>query len=365
MKSFLHILCIATIAAALRSFGNAQTGEATIVITPVGSNADVSLYLKRTGSTAWKLGTCSFVFNFNNSALTFSSELVEGAWDNNTSTAYGDQFSANYGNGTARSIETDFVGNAGEGTDVPTTPTLVGTLRFTFTDPTDGISWNIPFSFISDDAGNNATPGITFVNPEGALPITLVSFTATVLNQNSVRLDWTTISETNNYGFEVQKSADDETNYQTIPNSFVPGHGTTTEPHSYTYTDNTATSGLWYYRLKQIDLDGTHHFTEGLRVDVLTGVSERPLPKEFALDQNFPNPFNPVTKIELAVPRESHVRLVVYNLLGQEVATLVDEVKQAGYHTVTFNAAGFSSGLYFYRMNAGEVSFLRKMILVK
>jgi hypothetical protein len=173
------------------------------------------------------------------------------------------------------------------------------------------------------------------------------------------------LTETNNYGFEVQKSSGNQNNYQPIPNSFIPGNGTTLEPHSYSYTDNSASVGSWYYRLKQIDLDATVHFTEGIQVDVLTGVTEKLLPKEFALDQNYPNPFNPSTNIEYAVPRESRVQLVVYNVLGQQVATLVNEVKAAGYYTASFNATHFSSGLYFYRMNAGEVSFLKKMLLVK
>ncbi|MEK9137156.1 MAG: T9SS type A sorting domain-containing protein, partial [Bacteroidota bacterium] len=200
---------------------------------------------------------------------------------------------------------------------------------------------------------------------EVPLPIQLSSFTATVLGQNRVRLDWTTLTETNNYGFEIQKSQGNQSNYQTIPNSFIPGHGTTIEPHSYSYVDNSASVGQWYYRLKQIDLDGTIHFTEGIQVDVLTGVTEKPLPKEFALDQNYPNPFNPTTNIEYAVPRESQVRLEVYNVLGQRVAMLVDEMKTAGYYKASFSATGFASGLYFYRMTAGEVSFLKKMMLVK
>ncbi|MBM2841147.1 MAG: hemagluttinin repeat-containing protein, partial [Bacteroidetes bacterium] len=318
--------------------------------------------IQRTGGTAWKLGICSFVFNFT-PTLTFSSELVEGIWDNNTSSFYGDQFTSSYGGGTARSIETDFNGIAGEGTDIPTVATLIGTLRFTSTGAAT-ITWNVPFSFITDDAGNDVTAGITFTNP-GPLPITLSSFTATIVNQGRVRLDWTTISEINNYGFEVQKSSENQNSYQVIPNSFIPGNGTTNEPHSYSFTDNTASSGRWFYRLKQIDLDGTIHFTDGIQVDVLTSVTEKPLPKEFALDQNYPNPFNPTTRIEYAVPRESHVRLVIYNLLGQQVATLVDEVKSAGYYTVSFSATEFSSGLYFYKMNAGNISFLKKMMLVK
>ncbi len=349
------------------SVAKAQTAEATITISVTGSNADVSLFLRRTGGVAWKLGFTSFVFNFNNTALTFGSELVEGRWDNNTSSFYGDQFSSAFG-AAARSVETDFNGVPGEGTDVPTTATLLGTLRFTITNSNanHNITWNVASSFVSDDQSNDVSGGITFTNPgNGSLPITLSSFTATAINQNRVRLNWSTLTETNNYGFEVQESQGNQNNYQTIPNSFVAGHGTTLEPQTYSFVDSSAPAGQWFYRLKQIDLDGTIHFTDGLQVDVLTGVAEKPLPKEFALDQNYPNPFNPSTRIEYAVPAASHVRLDVYNVIGQLVATLVDEVRPAGYYAASFNASSFSSGLYFYRMTAGKASFLKKMMLVK
>ena len=146
----------------------------------------------------------------------------------------------------------------------------------------------------------------------------------------------------------------------------MPGHGTTVEPHSYSFIDSSASTGQWYYRLRQIDLDGSVHFSDGVQVDVTTGVGNAPvLPKEFALDQNYPNPFNPTTNIKYAVPTDSHVRLDVYNIIGQKVATLVDEVRPAGFYTAKFDASKFASGLYFYKMEAGKVSFLKKMMLVK
>jgi len=198
------------------------------------------------------------------------------------------------------------------------------------------------------------------------LPVQLASFTGSVINQQGhVRLNWRTLTETNNYGFYVQKSQSNQSNYQTI-SPLVPGHGTTLEPHDYAWTDVNATSGTWYYRLKQVDLDGTEHYSESIQPTGLTGVKEKPLPTEFALSQNYPNPFNPTTKLEYALPKQSHVTLEVYNLLGQRVATLLDEVKQAGYHAVDFDANGFSSGLYFYRMTAnGSVTFMKKMLLLK
>jgi hypothetical protein len=100
---------------------------------------------------------------------------------------------------------------------------------------------------------------------------------------------------------------------------------------------------------------------------VLVGVKEAPsvIPTVFALSQNYPNPFNPSTRIEFALPKETRVRLEVYNMLGQKVATLVDEVRSAGNHGVTFDASGLASGLYFYRLSTNEVSFLKKMMLLK
>ena len=110
-----------------------------------------------------------------------------------------------------------------------------------------------------------------FYQFDTALPIQLSSFTATPLTGGQVRLDWTTLSEMNNYGFEIQRKRNGETEFQTVPLSFVPGHGTTIDPHSYSFTDTTVAAGQWWYRLKQIDLDGTIHFGPEVTVDVLTG----------------------------------------------------------------------------------------------
>jgi hypothetical protein len=183
-----------------------------------------------------------------------------------------------------------------------------------------------------------------------------MSFTATAVSQTEVRLDWSTLAEINNYGFEVQKSTAAPNNYETIPNSFVPGHGTTNVPQYYSFTDMTPSVGTWFYRLKQIDLDGTVHYTDGIRVDVLTDVEEEPLPTAYALEQNYPNPFNPSTEIRFALPKEIRVKLEIYNALGERIAKLVDETRQAGYYSEQFNAAGLASGLYLYRLQAGDPS---------
>jgi hypothetical protein len=224
---------------------------------------------------------------------------------------------------------------------------------------------NANFAIDLSDIINTSTPYYQSSATGVPLPIQLASFTAAIVNQNQVRISWTTLTETNNYGFEVQKSKEGKTDYQTISNSFVAGHQTSLQAHSYTYTDATASSGMWYYRLKQIDLDGSVHYTDAVKAEQVNGVKDKPLPTVFALNQNYPNPFNPSTIIEFALPKESRVKLEVYNLLGQRVATLVDETRPVGYYVVTFDAARLASGLYFYRLSTPEVSFLKKRAVVK
>jgi len=201
----------------------------------------------------------------------------------------------------------------------------------------------------------------------GSLPIQLSYFTGTPTpDWRCVRLNWRTLSEINNYGFYVQRSSD-RVNFVTLPNSFVPGYGTTNEPHNYTYLDCDVTRGVWYYRLKQIDLDGTIYYTDAIRVElnVTTSVNES-APKIFELQQNYPNPFNPETRIRFSVETTGKATLRVYNLIGQEVATLFDAVAQAGrYYDVKFSGAKLTSGVYFYKLENGKNSALKKLMLVK
>jgi hypothetical protein len=173
-----------------------------------------------------------------------------------------------------------------------------------------------------------------------------------------------TLSEVNNYGFEVQNSRELHSGFQTIPNSFVPGHGTTLQRQYYSFLDTTASAGTPYYRLKQIDLDGSVHYTEAIRV-LPTTVPAGDLPRMFELHQNSPNPFNPATVIRFDVPTLSHVTLAVYDLLGRQMTTLLDEIKPPGYYSLTFDGNTFASGVYYYRLTAGSFTKTRAMVLVK
>jgi len=201
-----------------------------------------------------------------------------------------------------------------------------------------------------------ATFGNVLITPapddDPPLPIVLSSFEASVTGGGNVEILWTTISEINNYGFEVQRSIGTADTYVTVPGSFTPGHGTTLEAHSYSVTDGRPFDGIAYYRLKQIDLDSTVHFFDGVRVESATDVASDPLPVRFALHQNYPNPFNPTTTIEYTLPERSHALLTVYNALGQEVAVLLNEVLEGGHGSVEFDAETLSSGVYFYRLQA-------------
>ncbi len=193
----------------------------------------------------------------------------------------------------------------------------------------------------------------------GVIPVEFTSFAANV-NDGNVNLTWSTATETNNQGFEVQRSSNG-TDYEAI--SFVQGHGTTTQTQFYAYTDKNVAAGSYTYRLKQVDFDGTYDYSNTIEVDVNA-------PKVFSLDQNYPNPFNPSTKITFNLAIDSKVSLKVFDILGQEVMTLLNGNLVAGGHEVNFNASGLNSGVYFYRIdatgaNGTNFSDVKKMILTK
>jgi len=214
----------------------------------------------------------------------------------------------------------------------------------------------------------DATFGTVQIGIPSPLPVQLAEFTGTVLSMTSVRLFWRTLGETSNYGFEVERAAGEPVNYAPIPGSFVPGYGTTIEPHEYSYVDSNAHSGILYYRLKQIDLDGTFTYHEGIRAQIdQTAAVQAPqqTPHGFALQQNYPNPFNAKTVISGQLSAASKVRSAVYDLLGREVALLVDEQKQTGPYEVRWDASAMPSGVYVCRIEAGGYVDAKRMLLLK
>lgn len=204
----------------------------------------------------------------------------------------------------------------------------------------------------------------------GALPIQLVSFNGTHIGGTRVRLDWRTASEVRNYGFIAMRRRESETTFTDI-SPLIPGHGTTGEPHDYSWTDENASVGRNFYKLRQIDLDGTNHFSETIQVDVVTSVGEQTVPNDFALYQNYPNPFNPLTTVKFDLPTESKVRLAVYDILGRKITDLASGDYPAGYHSFIWNAKDVASGVYFARFTAtdanGNLRFTKvtKLMLMK
>jgi hypothetical protein len=226
-------------------------------------------------------------------------------------------------------------------------------------------SWMFYAENSNGNAANIFLDDIIYTNAvaESRLPIKLASFHALAIDANRVLVTWKTISEVNNYGFKVEKSTNG-TDFSEIPGSFTAGNGTTNRSFEYSYTDQNAQPGNWYYRLLQIDLDGTVHNGGIVKVEVLAGIADSS-PAIFALEQNWPNPFNPKTVVSCQLSVASRVRLVVYDVLGREVATLLDGVMATGRYDVPFDAAGLSSGVYVYRLTAGRYVESRRMLLVK
>ena len=223
-----------------------------------------------------------------------------------------------------------------------------------------------------NDFGENSSNTTTIAVP---VPVELISFAADV-DGNVVTLFWQTATEMNNQGFEIERARLRSSNYAEASwerIGFVEGKGTTTEIQSYSFTDKPE-AGIYKYRLKQIDFDGSFAYSPEVEAEVKA-------PNVFSLEQNYPNPFNPSTKIKYTIPASSlnpfskgegtFVTLKVFDILGNEVATLVNEEQTPGVYEIEFNSVGTSrdlslpSGVYFYQLKAGGYIQSKKMILLK
>jgi len=201
---------------------------------------------------------------------------------------------------------------------------------------------------------------VLFTDNSGGVPVELVSFSVEFV-ESQVKLSWATASELNNLGFEIERKSENE-EWRTI--GFIDGKGTTTEIQNYYFTDDLigVNDSKLYYRLKQVDLDGTFEYSEIVEVEI-------DIPVEFSLEQNYPNPFNPSTTIRFTILELRFTILKVYDVLGNEIATLVNEEKPAGSYEVEFNqASGIrdpASGIYFYQLRSGSFIQTKKMLMLK
>ena len=243
--------------------------------------------------------------------------------------------------------------------DLPATSDTVISVAF------DGTTYNVlyhAFEFreivqpVLENVSQIMAGSFTWIqNAGGSIPVELVSF-ASIVKDNDVTLNWRTATETNNSGFTIERKSAKSNQFSEIAN--IPGRGTTTEPANYSYTDVDVNSGIYTYRLKQIDLDGTFEYIGTIEVEVVP-------PKVFALEQNYPNPFNPSTVIKYSVPVNGFVNLGIFNVLGEKIADLINKEVEAGSYQINFDASNLSSGVYFYKLEAGTFTSIKKMMFIK
>jgi hypothetical protein len=198
-----------------------------------------------------------------------------------------------------------------------------------------------------------------FTIEDNPIPVELTLFTA-IQVKDGIKLYWTTATETNNAGFSVERSRD---NFSFNSISYVDGNGTTTEVNDYSFVDKDVTSGRFFYRLKQIDFDGTYTFSKTVETEVN-------VPDVFVLSQNYPNPFNPSTNIKFSLPVDSKIRIYLFNTLGEKLDVIAEGEFSVGYHELNFDASKLSNGVYYYTLSAqgnNGSSFVttRKMVLLK
>lgn len=220
-----------------------------------------------------------------------------------------------------------------------------------FITSSDGI-WNGTESTIDPSNGTNSGPVY-----DGPLPVDIVSFNGSA-DQNNVTLSWQTSWELNNDRFEIRRKINGSDNW--VIAGSIRGAGNSNEIMNYSYTDNNLTSGQYEYKLVSIDYDGNAIADNSPITTVEVGV-----PMNFSVSQNYPNPFNPVTKIDFQLPVDALVNVKVYDMTGREVANIINEFKTAGYHTFQFDGSNLASGMYVYRISAGNFSSTKKMLMVK
>ncbi len=219
--------------------------------------------------------------------------------------------------------------------------------------------------FIASDVNTHKlyadSQAVNFV-VQDMIPVELSSFEATVQN-SAVQLHWKTVTESNNYGFYIQRKLITSNEWKNI--GFVDGHGTSTTPHEYLFEDPNVDQGQYSYRLKQVDFDGSATYSQQVSVNVN-------VPMDFSLSANFPNPFNPNTTIQYSLPAGEHrVNLDIYDITGQCIKTLIrNQSLGAGYYQIRWDGtdnAGkpVASGAYFYRFSAGSFTKIGQMALVK
>ena len=195
--------------------------------------------------------------------------------------------------------------------------------------------------------------GLILQYTDDTVPVELTKFIGIIAN-NTVHLNWSTSTETNNLGFYIERKGIND-NWEKI--GFVEGNGTTTLIHHYLFIDRVLSADKYCYRLKQTDFDGKFEYSDMVEVEVGT-------PSDFFLSQNYPNPFNPETKIDYRIPEETLINITLYDITGRKIKELVNEKKQPGYYTLKLKGGALSSGIYFYRLSTSNGYIIVKKLTI-
>ncbi len=363
-------------------------GQVTVDLTienqqAVGTDFFFDIYLTRTGTNDLYLGGADFALTFNSGAFTNPTILREASSFWNLTSTSGNPVGASYRGltSTAPIVGNEIIINLnqvafGDQFDFDdfvakinnTTNThRLGRYRVTginIPSASMDLQWKTTGTGVTTQVftlepitpWSSSQVAINAINPTTApLPVELTSFTSKFLN-DKIQLNWVTKTEVNNYGFNVEKRIN-EGEWNTL--AFIEGHGNSNSPKEYSYNDNDLFAGgsKFQYRLKQIDTDGQFEYSDIVEVEVV--------PTQYELSQNYPNPFNPSTTIRLSLPKETHLKINIYNMLGEQVATIAEGIYQSGYHKVTFNASNLPSGTYVYRLESSDFVQVKKMMLLK
>jgi hypothetical protein len=161
----------------------------------------------------------------------------------------------------------------------------------------------------------------------------------------------------NNYGFEVERTFSLTTpGWERI--GFIEGRGNSNSPKDYSFTDNLQKQNIYHYRLKQIDIDGQYEYSSVVSIEFI-------IPNQYTLNQNYPNPFNPATNISYYLPVDGFVTIKIFDIMGSEVSTIINENQKAGSYSTTFDGSKYASGLYICRMTSGNFTHSIKMLMLK
>ncbi len=339
--------------------------KATLNLPTMNANVGETIHVPITVSTDEIISFAQFVVEYNSSALNFISAYPGSDVSDFDLTTNSDLPYEPTGDGVDKNVLTQLVGGI--------TNTFTGqcreviVLKFTVEESPGEYSpllfdqgvvrtylTNTSFQDISGSMINFNNGSVNFV-----VPVELSAFEVSA-NRGNVLLEWRTESETNNFGFEIQRSDNGD---EFVKIGFVPGNGTTSQPQRYIYLDLDVSSGTFSYRLKQIDMDGSFHVSAKRTVTLS-------LPDHFLLKECYPNPFNPETTIEYQLPEPLRVTIRIYDILGQVVKTLVDESQKAGYYRVIWdgrnkNNSQAASGVYFYILKSDKYSSMKKMVLTR